>query len=218
MGVPNMKKSLSLLFTVILLLVSATALWAAPSFYGYTGLLFVPTAATLETGEFNIAVQTINLDLGSLSGGSFTYGTTDKWEAGIAVANQDLGIIDGTLVNTKLRISNFGDVSIISVGGIFPFEGSNSTIYGVLSQRMVIPGIDANPITGHIGWGSGGILDGIFIGLDGIINPRTTAMLEYDSSNLNTGVRFALSEEFRATAALFDFSDLGLQVSYNRRF
>ncbi len=213
-----MRKLVTVCCLLTFMLLAVQAAWAAPSFNGYTGMLFVPSAAVLGEGEFDLAVQSIDFDLANFTGFSFTYGATDRWEIGAAYADKAAGIMDDFSINSKFRISDFGDASIISVGALLPFDENSVSLYGVLSQRLAIPGLGIDPVTGHIGVGTGDVLDGIFAGLEGVISPTTTLMLEYDSNDINAGARFALGDRFRAAVGLFGMSNLGLQLSYAQRF
>jgi len=188
---------------------------AAPSYAGYTGLLFVPSAETLQEGELQLAAQSIDFDLGNFNGFSISYGITDIWELGIANATDGPGVMDGASLNSKYSILQANDLFNLAAGIIIPLEDSSTGLYGVISHEL--RGTE-NQVVIHAGYGTGGIVDGFFAGVDAVLSPNLNAMLEYDSNNLNAGARYHFTERFSATAGLFNLSNLGLQLAYLHSF
>ncbi len=199
-------------------LLSASAA-AEPSYFGYTGLLRVPTAEALSDGAFNAGIFHINrdeLDDPDIYAGNL--GVAESLEVGLAVIRREAGT-DDIFINGKyaLRPASTGRPAV-AAGVIDLASEVDATVYVTVSQGF---GRTRETRYGtlsqgefHVGFG-GGQLDGIFGGLAVNLGPQLKLMLEYDSEDFNLGGRFRVAKQFRIDAGLFDWSDLGLGLSYN---
>jgi hypothetical protein len=196
---------------------------AAPSFFGYTGLVGVPTAEALDKDDYNAAAFTLNFEEG---GDSNIYaanlGVADGLEVGFARFKPEEGEGE-TFLNAKYRFSpETGERPAVAAGVVDFTDEVDTTVYVVMSKSLVKRyemsfGEIVSPQI-HFGVG-GGQFDGVFGGLSAAIGDRLMLMVEHDSEEINFGARLALSNELRAHfAALDGFDDIGLGLSYNKSF
>ncbi len=196
---------------------------AAPSFFGYTGLVGVPTAEALDKDDYNAAAFTLNFEEG---GDSNIYaanlGIADGLEVGFARFKPEEGEGE-TFLNAKYRFSpETGERPAVAAGVVDFTDEVDTTVYVVMSKSLVRRyemsfGEIVSPQI-HFGVG-GGQFDGVFGGLSAAIGDRLMLMVEHDSEEINFGARLALSNEVRAHfAALDGFDDIGLGLSYNKSF
>ena len=196
---------------------------AAPSFFGYTGLVRTPTADALDKDDYNAAAFALNFEEG---GDANVYcanlGLSEGLEIGFARVRPDEGASE-TYVNAKYRFSAETDPGPAVAAGVIDFTDEvDTTVYVVLSKslaEMVRSG--PSEITSprvHIGVG-GGQFDGLFAGLSAVLGERLMLMIEHDSDEINFGARLAITDELRAHFAGLDgFDDVGLGLSYNKSF
>ena len=198
---------------------SAAVAAAAPSFFGYTGLLLVPSADVLEMSEWNAAAFTTELTDGQdlLAVG---IGLPAGLEAGLLRVDPEGGSAE-TLLHAKYRVQPLlvggGSLAV----GLFDITDEiDSNAYAVFSKRLA-----PDTIVGtqrlldprlHFGLGSGGQLDGIFAGVSAVAVERITLMAEYDSDNINFGARLAIAPKIQVHAGwLGDDSDFAVGLSFN---
>jgi hypothetical protein len=196
---------------------------AAPSFFGYTGLVGVPTAEALDKDDYNAAAFTLNFEEG---GDSSIYaanlGVADGLEIGFARFRPEEGEGE-TSLNAKYRFSpETGERPALAAGVVDFADEVDTTVYVVMSKSLVKRyemslGEIVSPQI-HFGVG-GGQFDGVFGGLSAALADRLMLTVEHDSEEINFGARLALSDELRAHfAALDGFDDIGLGLSYNKSF
>jgi hypothetical protein len=195
---------------------------AAPSFFGYTGLVVVPTADSLNQGEYNLGAMALNLDAGADSNVYLAnMGLADSFELGFARFKPEGGKGE-TLINAKYMFRGETERNpAMAVGVVDLTDETDTSTYIVLSKRMggqakTALGEITSPMI-HIGVG-GGRLDGIFGGVSATLGERFTLMAEYDSRDVNFGARLALTSEIRIHAALLDGEDVGTGISFNKLF
>jgi hypothetical protein len=213
---------LRLAIVLLLALALAQSVTAAPSFLGFTGLLRVPTADTLNQNEFNLAWFNVDLTGGDENEYAANIGVRDGLEVGVLRSKVERGEGE-TMLNAKYRIraetpTNAG----LAVGVLDPTDEVESTVYAVASKVVsgrarVFDGEITN-LRAHIGIG-GGRLDGVFAGLSAVLGERLLLAAEYDTNDVNLGARLSLGYGIRAHAAWFnDLNDLGVGLSYNKAF
>lgn len=196
---------------------------AAPSFFGYTGLVAVPTADALDKDDYNAAAFTLNFEEG---GDSNIYaanlGVGEGLEVGFARLKPEESQGE-TFLNAKYCFSPETTQRPGIAAGIVDFTDEvDTTVYIVMSKSLVKRydksfGEIVSPQI-HFGVG-GGQFDGVFAGLSAAIGERLMLMVEHDSDDINFGARLALSDEVRAHfGALAGFDDIGLGLSYNKSF
>ncbi|UCH34423.1 MAG: hypothetical protein JSV65_18155 [Armatimonadota bacterium] len=211
---------LAIVFIVTLLVAQTVA--AAPSFLGFTGLLRVPDADTLNLNEFNLAWFNVDLTDGDETAYAANMGLRDNLEIGVLRTRVELAESE-TVLNAKYRIRPETEAhAAVAVGVLDPTDEIESTVYVVASKvvagRARVFDGEVTGLRAHIG-GAGGALDGIFLAASAALGDRLFLIAEYDTADVNLGARLNIGYGFRAHAAwLNDLDDLGLGVSYNKMF
>lgn len=194
---------------------------AAPSFFGYTGLVAIPTADSLGKDEYNLGAFTTNVE----EGADFTtyaanMGIVPNLEVGFTRIRPDEASGE-TWINAKYTFTAETSGNPAIAGGVIDFtDESETTAYIVLSKAF---GHSVSTSLGeittprfHIGVG-GGQFDGVFGGVSATLGDRFTVMAEYNSADVNWGARMALSDELRIHFGGFDgLDDVGLGISFNK--
>jgi len=200
---------------------------AAPNIYGTSGLIEVPDDLIFPVGAWVPAFHTIQGD-GDSDTNFFTIGTgilPNLSISGGIVDNDDSEVF----INAKYRVSpETADRPSITIGVVDATSefDDDPGLYILFAKNLTaaaeeIAGGESKPLRGYLGFGSG-FFDGVFVGLEWVLTPKLTGMVEYlsapygdDDSHFNGGIRYALTNELRLDAALIDFDDLMLGISYN---
>lgn len=192
---------------------------ANPSLLGPTGLLLTPTADTLGTLEFNLGATLINVDedtnITALYGNVCVF---PRLEIGATLLDAD-GSDAETFLNVKYRIIGLPGELTLAAGVFDVTDEIDQSVYAVLSHDIgagiIKPkGIISRPRI-HIGLG-GGRYDGLFGGLSFQSGDKTEVIAEYDSDNINLGLRYSPVSKLALTAAALDgFNDFGFGASVN---
>jgi hypothetical protein len=188
---------------------------AAPSLFGYTGLVKTPTADTLSLGQFNAAAFSVHQgDTATVLAGNLSF--FPGLEAGLAFIDVDHGG-SNTILNAKYRFRSEGTVMPeVAVGWADITNELDSTPYIVLSKGLSPVGRDVFNPRVNVGVGSG-LLDGIFAGVSADVGRSLALMVEYDTSDINIGARYALTPEVLVHAAgLAGLTDYAFGVSYTK--
>lgn len=196
----------------------------SPSFRGYTGLAKIPTAQTLDRGEFSFGVTTEDTTNQDPDNAFATYSPRDNVEIGL-----DSYLPPGlhsrkTLVNAKYRCLQ-GDDKIpgIAVGFIDMTNELQGTAYAVATKSLFRRASIFNSfisVRGNAGFGVGDI-DGFFAGLSLYAGNRVMFSAEWDSEDVNLGFRFTPVKGFRLHAAMFDVGNLdhfGVGMSFTKTY
>ena len=210
--------------------------WAAPSFLGTTGLIFVPNDVVMHAGDFSANFHALDLHNNpSILG--VNLGLTDNLEVGLARVDADVpGEHIQTALNGKYRLlDETGSrpsltLGAVDAGGDLDPNGDPG-FYAVLGKNLTpaatsISGAPVLPLRGYLGIGTG-IYDGLFAAAEWSFSPRATLMVEYldgisikhiehEDSLLNVGIRFAISGGVRGDIALINAKDLGFGISYTK--
>ena len=216
------KGILAVVLAAALIAMGLGAATAAPSFFGYTGLMVVPTSETLDKGEYNLGAMTLNLDEGADSNVYLAnMGLADSFEVGFARFKPE-GENGETLINAKYMFRNETEHNpAMAVGVIDLTDETDTSTYVVLSKSISGPMKTAlGEVTSpriHLGVG-GGRLDGIFGGVSATLGERFTLMAEYDSRDINFGARLAIMPEIRIHAALLNGEDVGIGFTFNKLY
>lgn len=210
-------------FVLVGLCLAIGPVWAAPSFFGYTGLVRVPTADALGRDDYNVAAFGLNLEEGADSNiYAANLGLAEYLEVGFArVKPEDES--GETYLNAKYRFSGEEQGRPAVAAGVIDFTDEvDTTVYVVMGRALrggqrTSQGVISSPRI-HFGV-AGGQLDGVFGGVSAVLAERIMLMVEYDTADVNIGARLALSDEIRAHVGTFDgFDDLGVGLSYNKSF
>ena len=216
---------LCLMIGVLVLLtgLGAVPVGAAPSLFGYTGLLVVPTADALDDKDFNVAYYTLNVEEGADERiFVVNLGVDEGTEVGFARIKPDYGGAE-TVLSGKYRVQPEDMHKPALAAGVFDVTDEiNTTVYFVASKSITGSyRLDGKEITSpriHVGVG-GGVLDGLFLGASGVLGEKLTLMVEYDSDDINLGARLAVAPEIRVHAGWINgLDDVAIGASYNKVF
>lgn len=195
---------------------------AAPSFYGYTGLVTIPTADALDEGQYSIGAFALDVEEG-VDSNVYTanLGLAEALELGFARLKTE-GAPGETIISAKYRFfRETAEHPAIAAGVIDFTDEIDSTSYIVASKSIRWRGETTfGEITAprvHIG-AAGGQIDGLFAGFSAAFGNRLLLMAEYDSQDVNFGARLAISDALRIHAALLDADNLGLGISFSKVF
>ena len=121
---------------VLVTLLSAAAV-ADPSYFGYTGLMRIPTAEALEDHAFNAAIFHIERDeLDDPDIYASNLGVADGVEVGLAVIRRDSGG-DDIFINGKYRFqSGSQGRPAFAVGAIDMVGEVEATVYFAATQGL----------------------------------------------------------------------------------
>jgi hypothetical protein len=212
---------LLLCWSVAVVALLASSALAAPSFFGYSGLIRIPTAEALDEGDYNVALFTLEFEDGLDSNNwAANLGLKRNLEIGFSRLDPDEGSSE-TWINGKYRFApETGANPAVAVGVVDLTNESNTTAYVVMSKVI---GREYETAWGeittpqvHLGAG-GGQLEGVFGGVSAVLGERLMLMLEHDSEALNWGARLAITPELRLHfGALDGWDQIGLGISFNK--
>jgi Exopolysaccharide biosynthesis protein YbjH len=188
---------------------------AAPSFFGPTGLLVIPTADTVAQQGWNVHLHAFrNL---VTYGGNF--GLTKALEIGVTGASPRHGTTEALLNAKYTLLAESGKAPGIAIGGV---DIANQLkldpgVYVVASKSLsALLGGQASKynLRGHLGYGANSLFnDDIFGGLDVQITPQIQAMVEWIAGDVNFGGRIGFGNGIRAELGSYD-GEFGGGVSY----
>lgn len=177
-----------LLITALLFIANVTA-YAAPSFNGSTGLINIPTADVLRTGQYSVGYSNLKSEGIYIA----TLGFTPRLELGVTRRGNDYGnkkyILNAKYALIPEQIITPG----LSIGIEDAAAHNKRTFYAAASKSLPFG------LRMHLGVGNGRIA-GLYYALEktiapiGIMHtgmkiPITTLILEYDGKNTNYGTR-----------------------------
>jgi hypothetical protein len=213
----TMRNMFGILFCLILV---AAPAGAGPSFQGYSGLINIPTADSLDAGEYNFAGFLVEGDKNAAVGAA-NAGLLAGLEMGVTYEKKE-GERGETLINGKYNFMSEGLVlpeMAVGVADISdqldmsPYFVMSKSITGplnVLHKEIINPRL-------HLGVGSGRF-DGVFGGVSVGLGKIASLMAEYDSKKMNAGLRFTVSPSVQLhIAGMNDFKDFAVGLSYNKR-
>ncbi len=191
---------------------------ADASYYGYTGLIFTPTAEALSLGQANAIGVFVNGDNDTdttFVGGNI--GITKSLEVGAAWLDSDPGDSE-VIVNAKWQFLAESELNpAFAIGFADITNEIDSTPYAVMTKSINLMSTSLRNPKISIGVGNG-ILDGFFAGASAFLGDRTELMVEYDTENFNVGARFNLTENLKINAALLDGDDFAAGLSFKIGF
>jgi hypothetical protein len=189
--------------TLLLAIFMTGTVAAAPSFLGPTGLIYTPTAETLNTENYSLSFYVMDdPDLNSLS---FNYGLCKNVEIGLTRVELDPGNFSKTILNAKWQFIPEGNGRPALAFGISDVTDElDQTPYVVASQTL------SNGLRVHYGIG-----DGLFGGVEKDIH-KGTLMAEYDGDDLNVGARFNVARDVKINVGLKDLDRFYVGVSLTK--
>lgn len=187
---------------------------AAPSFIGPTGYILTPSADTIGSNNYAMAVHHrahINVLCANYSPlKSMEFGITaiDPTEPGDR--NTDVAINAKMLL---VRPNRTAPAISVGVWDAFGWTGTGSYIVLTKGIRLSWPG---EPIRTSVGFGSGTFSHG-FWSLDVPVTKWVSGITEFDGSHLNVGARVGLPRGFTLDVAAVNW-ELGLGAAYGARW
>lgn len=195
--------------------------WPHPSFNGYTGLFYTPTAEVLPPDTWAAGVFSVDLDAVFPDRYCFNYGFPSNLELNVVKYIPDSGERE-TVISGKYQI--FPETpgrAALSVGVFDITKELQTTVYIVASRTLGGPfEVKKRRVfetIGHIGI-AGGEVGGIFAGVEFVLGPAFRMIGEYDTRDFNLGARILIDDQVALTGAIFDFDRLGIGISYKKTF
>ena len=192
---------------------------AAPSLFGPTGDLVIPTADTLGQNAWNAHAHALDASGNTETTFGASYGLAKQLEFGITGFHVK-GIGTKALINAKYTVlPETAKVPGLAVGGLDMTAqiGSDPGIYVVASKSLssLLGGqLTKYNLRGHIGYGAKSVFnDDIFGGVDLQVTPKIQAMVEWLNGDLFAGGRLGISSGVRAELGSYD-GHIGGGVSY----
>lgn len=203
MNIINIKTFLKLVIIFTTIILFNNKVFSQTSYYSSTGLFLTPSASIIADKHFNLSFKRIfaekplknKTDIFNVN-----YGLTKDLEIGAASWEEE-GNKNIQYLSAKYNLTNETDKDPeISIGLIYGTNkntsGENQTsLYVVASQKLIWPKKVASKyyIRGNLGIGNQ-IYKGGFGALELVLNEATRIIAEYDSKNLNYGLRINLTK------------------------
>lgn len=215
---------LTLVFAIALLVVTTSLVCALPSFRGYTGLMIIPTADSLNAGEWDVGLSSedVSDDLNNIYG---NYGLDNGLEVGIN-SHEPVDSDDQDIwFNGKYRfLCETNGKPAVAAGVIDLTDAQETTVYIVASKSFNTPlgtyeGEIINPRI-HVGFGAGQF-ESIFFGLSTYFGNRVQVMGEWDSEFWHAGARWRITPALTIQAGFLEIgngTNFGMNLSFNRFF
>lgn len=188
--------------TVALALGLALVATAAPTIFGPTGLINVPTADTLSKDAYNLSVNQVEF-LEDISYG-FNFGIRENLEAGFTRLPDK-----NTVINLKYLFQPAVETKTgIAVGVLDATDQVNTALYAVVTRGFSTASISGiSNLRGSLGLASSSdreqsALDSIFGGVSFDVFNKLTVMLEHDGYDINYGARFPILPALTAQAGV----------------
>ncbi len=218
------------------------ALWcvavgAEPSFLGYTGLVFVPTADTLAARRLNAAwrVDTEAIDFSSTY--TVAYGVLEQLELSFVRLPSSIAGSSTSLLNLKLRFDQplFGKHTQVAAGLIDVADESKNLIFfgrvnggtrgylvasGDLWKSQPRNGNDTFLVRGHMGFIAGRGRNNLFVGAEVHLAPSLSLFGEVFENDYNVGATLRLTRRISVEGFVVNLRDpdVIVGISYNQRW
>lgn len=205
---------------------------AEPSLWGFSGLLATPTAEALGEGEYNIGLNSGELEDWEDFSYYANFGVGQQTEVGVLMWRPDSsGEMNAEMVRpardeTYLHIKrSFAPVDggPTLAAGIFDITDEvQTTVYVVANWQQgnvvgQVRGQDVRFLNLHAGFASGQFED-FFVGAQFAFGTRFEVMGEWVNDDVNVGVRLKPFPGFNVDAGLMDVEDLAVNLSYSRSY
>lgn len=205
-------RRLYLLFCPLLIVIACLpAQSTIPSYRGYTGLMVVPTADALGKGDWNAGFFFEDVSSDTINDVVANYGVAQGFEVGINRFRVNDDSDHHTLLNAKYRFIPETIHSPAIAAGVADITNDiETTAYAVASKSLgcTLRTWRGEAITPrvHVGLGAGR-LSGLFAGASAYISNRVQLTAEWDSNNVNVGIRLRVTPEFTVHAGGFNLTD-----------
>ncbi|MGI5818467.1 MAG: hypothetical protein ACOX9R_10285 [Armatimonadota bacterium] len=212
----------TVVFLSLVLVLSATSVMAQDNinntWIGMTGLVIVPTANSAPPMELIASFNYIDTDRDSTIIWSAIFGLTESFEVG--VAHFDNGASE-TIANLKYSF-NLSELTgrptsaDLALGVWDIADDLDRAWYLVFTDDF---GAQATNARWSIGLAdsSGGMLDGIFGGVEFAVAEQGLLQADYDGDDLNVAYRHRVSDRLGVGVGIID-GDLALNVAVNTGF
>ncbi|MGC8843882.1 MAG: hypothetical protein ACP5QS_08070 [bacterium] len=206
-------------YSFLLLVIVVGVAFAHPSFNGYTGLFYTPTAEVLAPNSWSAGAYSVELDEVFPDRYCFSFGFPGNMELNLLKLAPDSGEKE-TIISGKYQIfpESKGQAAL-SVGAIDITKETETTVYLVASRTLTgafeVKKRRIFETIGHIGIAGGG-MDGIFAGIEFVLAPSLRLIGEYDTRHFNIGGRIIINDQVAITGAVFDFNKFGMGVSFSK--
>ena len=189
-----------IVLSLLAFLLTTTAVLAAPSMTGSTGMIRVPTADSMRLGQFSAGYFYWN-EHGS---GVVAVGLPRGVEVSAAV-RRNAGDTDTAIYNVKFNLNQEALLYPAVAIGVEDIDGrERRSVYGVLSKALPYG------FRIHIGTGTGRF-EGMFASLEKVLNPVsirkkhsgfpvTSLIVEMDGYKMNYAARMRLAQGLRLDA------------------
>ncbi len=212
---------------VLVALLVVPAIAAAPTFFGPTGLIVMPTAESLAPGQVQIFANHISRDDAKDTAYGGNVGLGHGLEIGATASNETGPNVDTEyILNAKwTAIAETDAMPAIAIGGINllandDFRGtfitkpgkSEADPYIVLSKKL--PG-SKYAVSGHAGY-IGGSIAGIMLGGGARVTPNLDVMADWidNFTGFSFGARYQPTNDLGLSASIID-GDFAAGISYS---
>ena len=206
----------------LLLVLSGTSVMAQDSvnntWVGMTGLVIAPTADSAPQGALIASFNYIDTDPSSLNIWSAIVGLTESFEVGVAHFDNGSSETIGNLkysVNLS-ELTGSPTTANLALGVWDLADDLDRAWYLVFSDDFGGQAANARWTVG-LADSSGGVLDGIFGGLEFSVAEQGLLQVDYDGDNINAAYRHRISEQLGLGGGIVD-GDLALNVTFNAGF
>jgi hypothetical protein len=219
---------------VVVSLFACGAVMAEPTLSGFSGLLTIPTANTVTNGDFNLGVNSGELEDWDDFSYYANFGVDESMEVGVLTFRSDKSSSsstttqamsasrysqDETFLSFKRTLTEPEEGPSISAGVFDVTDEVDTTVYmvGTWAQGRDVGQVEGKTVQFlniHAGFASGMIED-FFAGVDLRFGTDMTVMGEWVDDDINIGARFSPVDNFNVDAGLLDVDDLAVNVSYS---
>lgn len=217
---------------IVVSLVACGAVVAEPTLNGFTGLLTVPTADTMDQGRYNVGVNSGELEDWDNFAYYANFGLGEETEAGVLMFRSDDNSSsqidsaslrrdrDETFLSIKRNLTDPDEDGPQIAGGIFDITDEvETTVYMVATWEQgrsvgVVDGKDVHFLDLHAGFAAG-MFEDFFAGVSLRFGPKVEIMGEWIMDDINLGARLSPAPNFNIDAGLLDVDDLAVNVSYS---
>ncbi len=198
------------------------------SWTGSTGMILTPTANTCVPQAMIGSFHWIDIEPSAADIWSVNIGITADLEIGAARLSQEWAGRDSEIIaNAKYNLdlgrwSENPDAPEVAVGVWDMGNAVNRTYYLVLTQDMEIAEeAEVSNLRVSIGYGDtdvdGGVMDGIFGGIEFVPFESGLVKIEYDADDFNAALAYSWSDKLSLEIASID-GDLGAGVNFQTGF
>lgn len=215
-----------------LLALGLPAFGASSFLGGYSGNIVIPNVAITPAGNWEISIHLLSdVQDEDITSAGLQYGLMPRLEVGVSFLDNKGSEV---VFNGKFRLLPETPERPAILVGVFDVAGSASIInddpgFYLLVSKNVTPvatqivGEPSKPLTLNLGFGSG-LFDGVFAGIDWVLDERLVVMAEYvdegfdDHSLFNLGARYAVTDAIQVDAAVLDADSFAAGASLRAAF